>query len=92
MSSTFDLTSSDTRWHACFPETDAYDSAQAHWVAALKGRVDLMPCAEIALNTMLISEGIFLSSKLGREVTADEVKEKSISLAIDPYTPEKVWK
>jgi predicted dehydrogenase len=92
MTSTFDLQPSDTRWHACFPETDAYDNAQAHWVAALKGRVDLMPCAEIALNTMLISEGIFLSSKLGREVTAEEVKDKSISLAIDPYTPEKVWK
>jgi hypothetical protein len=31
---------------------------------------------------MLISEGIYLSEKLGREVTADEVKEKSDSTAV----------
>jgi hypothetical protein len=28
---------------------------------------------------MLISEGIYLSEKLGREVTAEEIKENSIS-------------
>ena len=37
---------------------------------------------EIALNTMLISEGIYLSDRLGREVTADEVREMSVSTAI----------
>jgi hypothetical protein len=38
---------------------------------------------EIALNTMLISEGIYLSDKLGREVTAEEVREMSVSTAVN---------
>ena len=61
---------------------DAYDSPQHHWIAALQGRVELLPTAELALTTMLISEGIYLSSQLGREVTAAEVKAGSKSLAI----------
>ncbi len=61
---------------------DEYDSPQHHWIAALQGRVELLPTAELALNTMLISEGIYLSEKLGREVTADEVLEKSVSTAV----------
>ena len=59
---------------------DVYDSAGHHWVAALQGRVELLPSAELALNTMLISEGIYLSDQLGREVTAEEVRERSVSL------------
>ncbi len=62
---------------------DAYDSAQHHWIAALQGRVELLPTAEVALNTMLVSEGIYLSDRLGREVTADEVRESSRSTAIE---------
>ena len=50
-------------------------------MAALQGRVPLMPTAEIALNTMLISEGIYLSQKLNREVTVDEIKASSVSSA-----------
>ena len=50
--------------------------------AALQGRVELLPTAEIALNTMLISEGIYLSEKLGREVSAAEVLENSVSTAV----------
>jgi predicted dehydrogenase len=63
-------------------EGDAYDSAQRHWIAALQGRVPLIPMDEIALTTMLISEGIYLSHELGREVTADEVRERSRSTAL----------
>jgi predicted dehydrogenase len=63
---------------------DEYDAPQNHWVAALQGRVELLPTAELALNTMLISEGIYLSEKLGREVTADEVKKASVSGALKP--------
>ena len=61
---------------------DEYDSAQHHWVAALQGRVELLPTAELALKTMLISQGIYLSDKLGREVTADEVHEHSVSTSV----------
>jgi hypothetical protein len=31
---------------------------------------------------MLISEGIYLSEKLGREVSADEVHQMSVSTAV----------
>jgi hypothetical protein len=48
-------------------------------VAVLHGNVPLLPTAELALNTMLISEGVYLSEKLGREVTAEEVLENSKS-------------
>jgi predicted dehydrogenase len=70
------------RLHNVHEQGDVYDSAQHHWVAALQGRVELLPTAELALNTMLISEGIYLSSVLNREVTAEEVREKSVSTAI----------
>ena len=89
--STFDLDSAKARWQACLPDAECYHSPQHHWIGALQGRVDLLPTAEIALNTMLISEGIYMSSRLGREVTADEVRAESASAAIDPDTPEKVW-
>jgi hypothetical protein len=32
---------------------------------------------------MLISEGIYLSDRLGREVTAEEIEEHSVSTALD---------
>jgi predicted dehydrogenase len=59
---------------------DVYDSSAHHFVAALQGRVELLPSAELTLNTMLISEGIYLSEQLGREVTAHEVQERSVSI------------
>src|SRR5665213_5209 len=91
LTATFDVKGADSRWHACDPETVWYDSSQKHWAGALLGRVPLLPTAEIGLNAALISEGIYLSSKAGRELTADEIRQQSQSAAIDPYTPEKVW-
>jgi len=82
MDATFDLRAADWRWHQCIADTDAYDSPQAHWVAALQGRVPLIDTAGLALATMRISEGIYLSSKLSREVTAAEIEEKSKSSAV----------
>jgi len=70
------------RWHDIGDNQDAYDSSQHHWIAALQNRVPLIPTAEIALQTMLISEGIYLSERLGREVTADEVANMSESSAV----------
>lgn len=72
----------DWRLHAVHEQGDAYDGPQQHWIAALQGRVPLLPSAQAALNTMLISEGIYLSDRLGREVTADEVKQLSVSTAV----------
>ncbi|MDQ2998821.1 MAG: Gfo/Idh/MocA family oxidoreductase [Chloroflexota bacterium] len=82
MNSTFDLKSSDFRWHATDPSYSAYDGPQEHWIATLQGRVPGIDTAALALATALISEGIYLSSQLGREVTIDEVRERSISTSI----------
>jgi len=82
LNTTADLEAMMWRIHTVGDTGDAYDSSQHHWVAALQGRVDLLPSAEIALNTMLISEGIYLSSARGEEVTADEVKAASASTAL----------
>lgn len=82
MNSTFDLRSSDFRWHATDPNYSAYDGPQEHWIATLQGRVPGIDTAALALATALISEGIYLSSQLGREVTIDEVRERSISTSI----------
>jgi predicted dehydrogenase len=77
-----DLEAFSRRTHDLRPNAAAYDSPQQHWAAALQGRVELLPTAELALNTMLISEGIYLSERLGREVTAEEVAQTSTSTAI----------
>jgi predicted dehydrogenase len=79
--STVDLDRFNYRLHAVQEQGDVYDSPQHHWVAVLQGRVPAIPTAELALNTMLISEGIYLSNQLGREVSTDEVRELSVSTA-----------
>jgi len=80
--SRLDLRSAEHRWLNVHGIGDVYNSPQHHWIAALRGEVELLPTAEIALNTMLISEGIYLSDRLGREVGADEVREHSKSTAV----------
>lgn len=80
---TGDLEKMNFRWVNTEEKEYAYCSSQAHWVAALQGQVPLLPTAEIALSAMLIQEGIYLSDKLGREVTAQEVMDDSKSTAIE---------
>ena len=76
-----DLGAQHYRWGKLRPDAASYSSSQQHWVDALLGRVPLLPTAEIALNTMLISEAIYLSSAERREVTPDDVISSSKSLA-----------
>ena len=83
LDSTANLQMFDFRLHNVHGQGDVYDSEQEHWIAAVEGRVDLLPTAEIALNCMLISEGIYLSNQLGREVSAEEVREASVSTAVE---------
>jgi predicted dehydrogenase len=80
--STTDLDRFLYRQHNVLGIGDEYDGPQNHWVAALQGRVELLPTADLALAAMLISEGIYLSEKLGREVTAEEVRNASVSTAV----------
>lgn len=81
MDAVFNLDSMSYRRHQLHEDEMYFDSSQKHWIGALQGAVDLLPTAEIALQTMLIQEGIYLSDELGREVTADEVGDRSISKA-----------
>ncbi|RXZ83650.1 gfo/Idh/MocA family oxidoreductase [Paenibacillaceae bacterium] len=79
---TVNLDEMDGRWGHLKENYDAYQSSQHHWIAALQDRVKLLPTAEIALQTMLISEGIYLSDRLGTEVSFDEIVAHSQSTAI----------
>jgi predicted dehydrogenase len=81
LNATVDLGNFDWRQHTVSEIGDVFDSPQHHWIAALQNRVELLPIAALALNTMLISEGIYLSDRLGKEVTAEEVKAQSVSTA-----------
>ncbi|HET6427235.1 MAG TPA: Gfo/Idh/MocA family oxidoreductase [Phycisphaerae bacterium] len=73
----------DTRWRQVYPGYAAYESAQHHWVATLDGTAaEPIDSGAVALNVMLISEGIYLSQQLGREVTAAEVAKRSKSSAL----------
>lgn len=75
---TGDLEKMDFRWTNTQPNESAYTSSEDHWIAALLGRVPMIPTAELALTTLLIQEGITLSHQLNREVTAEEVKAVSV--------------
>ena len=78
----FDLQRAEFRLHANNPTYEAYDSSQRQWIATLQGRVPGVDSASLALKTALISEGIYLSNQLGREVTTEEVRERSVSTAL----------
>lgn len=77
-----DMWSAEHRWRNVVGDHNLIESSQAHWIAALQGKTELLPTAEIALNTMLISEGIYMSDREGREVAADEVLNESVSTAV----------
>ena len=66
-----------------------YNDNQLHWLAYLKGELTdetRYNTPYIALQALLVSEGIFLSQKLGRSVTKDEIEAMSVSTAIQRQT------
>jgi predicted dehydrogenase len=71
---TFDTHSADVRWGRTDETVPYYRESQAHWVATQQGKVPLIDTAGIALKTSLITEGIYISSHLGREVTLAEIE------------------
>jgi predicted dehydrogenase len=67
------------------PKISLYNDNQAHWAAYVRGDLgdgDRIDSPYIAMQTALLSEGIFLSQELGRSVSAGEIIEKSASMAI----------
>lgn len=84
LDATVDLEAARRRFDLVRGDAGAFASSAAHWIAALQGKVALLPTAELALRTMLVTEGVYLSAKLGREVTAEEVAAESVSTAVTP--------
>lgn len=65
------------------PDLHYNENDQTHWIAYLSGQIpERIDTSWLALQTMLVSEGIFLSGKLNREVTADEIDALSESNAV----------
>jgi predicted dehydrogenase len=80
--STVDVAAEQYRRRKIDPSTELFNSSQEHWIGVLRGECNQIDTPSLALQTMLISEGIYLSAELGREVTAEEIISKSISNAI----------
>jgi len=79
---TLDISAEQYRRLQLNPTLSVYEHSQAHWIGVLRGECEPIDTPHIALQTMLVSEGIFLSGKLGREVTAGEIPALSVSNAI----------
>ena len=77
-----DIGAEDGRLRQADPEYAYYSGSQPHWIAVLRGQCELLPTKDIALETMRVSEGIFLSSTLKREIFADEIPSLCKSTAI----------
>jgi predicted dehydrogenase len=73
------LLESDTGYDA-----DRRTDQFSHWIETLRGTVDPIPTDEIALNSMLMMEGIYLSVEQGRELTTEDIADYSESVAIEP--------
>ena len=72
------------------PEMAMYNDNQLQWYSYLRGdltdetRID---SPYIAMQTAFLSEGVVLSSELGRSVTADEIRAMSKSIALREQEP-----
>jgi hypothetical protein len=67
------------------PGMALYNDNQVHWAAYVRGELDdksRIDSPYIAMQTALLSDGIFLSQELGRSVSAGEIIEKSKPLAV----------
>lgn len=67
------------------PSIQLYNDNQAHWLAYLNGELTnetRYDTPYLAMQTMLVSEGICLSQALGRSVCTDEIAAMSKSTAL----------
>jgi predicted dehydrogenase len=75
MDGVLDLRQTDWRWQQCDPSQMHYANSARHWISAQRGLVPFIDTAAIALKTAFITEGIYVSNHLGREVTAAEIEQ-----------------
>lgn len=67
------------------PEMAMYNDNQLQWYSYLRGELTdetRIDSPYIAMQTAFLSEGVVLSSELGRSVTADEIKALAKSIAL----------
>lgn len=67
------------------PDIVWFDNNQFHWAAYLRGNLTdetRINTPVICMNAMMILDGLFLSNKLGRSVTAEEIDALSESTAV----------
>jgi hypothetical protein len=67
------------------PEMAKYNDNQLQWYSSLRGELTdetRIDSPYIAMQTAFLSEGVVLSSELGRSVTADEIKALAKSIAL----------
>jgi len=79
---TLDIAAEQYRRRKIDPSLIVYSNSQAHWIGVLRGECEAIDTAYIGLQTMLISDGIFLSGMLNREILADEIPELCKSNAL----------
>ncbi len=73
MNATVDIATFERRWHSCDPTAVGFDSPQHNWIYGLLGKVEMIDTAAIALKTAQITEGIYKSAALGKEVAAEDI-------------------
>lgn len=74
------------------PGIALYNDNQVHWAAYLRGDLDdttRIDSPYIAMQTALLSDGIFISQAQHRSVTAEEIKDLSKSIAL--HSQETPW-
>ena len=81
--STLDIAAEQYRRRKIDPSVSLLSNSQAHWIGVLRDECKPIDTANIGLQTMLISEGIFLSGKLNREILAEEIPSLCKSNAMD---------
>ena len=67
------------------PGLEKYNDNQLHWYSYLRGELTdetRIDSPYIAMQTAFLSDGVVLSSELGRSVSAEEIKAMSKSIAI----------
>ncbi|MGN1141554.1 MAG: Gfo/Idh/MocA family protein [Oliverpabstia sp.] len=82
---TIDCQSNGRREVLVNPSIALFNDNQVHWAAYVRGDLDdstRIDSPYLAMQTALLSEGIFISSALGRSVTADEIRAMSVSTAV----------
>jgi hypothetical protein len=80
---TVDLKAMNYLDHSVYADSAFHDNSQQHWTHVLAGHCPQIDTPRIALETQQVQEGIYIATRLGREVSADEIAARSVSRALE---------